>query len=242
MNQCTHERVASSSSSTSSHAGGVGPVDALGLVEPVDRLGQRVVVAVGDGADRWSCADLVEAFGEAHGRELRPGIGMCTSPTSRRPPRERRAISSASRTISVFMFDRNAPPDDPPGERVDDEAHIGHARPGRHVGEIRDPERVRCCRGEVAVHQIRSPPHVRIGTGGEHLLPLTADTCDAQLAHQPGDLVAADVMTRPAGRPSRASAPRRPCGSRPTTRTAIGINHASRNARADGACSRRFAA
>jgi len=30
---------------------GVRPVDALGLVAPVGRLGQRVVVAVGDGAD-----------------------------------------------------------------------------------------------------------------------------------------------------------------------------------------------
>lgn len=55
---------------------GVGPVDALGLVEPVGRLGQRVVVGIGDGADRGPRSDLVEAFGEPHGCELRSRIGM----------------------------------------------------------------------------------------------------------------------------------------------------------------------
>ena len=38
----------------------------LGLVEPVDGLGERVVVAVADGADRRAGADLGEAFGVAH--------------------------------------------------------------------------------------------------------------------------------------------------------------------------------
>lgn len=42
----------------------------FGLVEPVDRLGQRVVVAVRDRPDRWRRADLVETFGVAHGSEL----------------------------------------------------------------------------------------------------------------------------------------------------------------------------
>ena len=59
---------------------GVGAIDALGLVEPVDGLGERVVVAVGDGADRWSGADLVESFGEPHRRELRPGVRVCHEP------------------------------------------------------------------------------------------------------------------------------------------------------------------
>ena len=44
---------------------GVRSVDALGLVEPVCRLGQRVVVAVRDGADAGPGADLVESFAEA---------------------------------------------------------------------------------------------------------------------------------------------------------------------------------
>src|SRR6476469_5676461 len=39
------------------------PVNHLGLVEAVDRLGQSVVVAVADAADRW----LYPGFGEALG-------------------------------------------------------------------------------------------------------------------------------------------------------------------------------
>ena len=71
MNQCTHDRVSSSSWSTSSHADWrVRAADALGLVEPVRRFGQRVVVGVGDGADGGSGADLVEALGEPDGGEL----------------------------------------------------------------------------------------------------------------------------------------------------------------------------
>jgi hypothetical protein len=42
--------------------GSCGPVDEFGLVVAVDRLGQRVVEAVTDGADRGCGADLGEAF------------------------------------------------------------------------------------------------------------------------------------------------------------------------------------
>jgi hypothetical protein len=41
---------------------GVGPVDALGLVEPVGGLRERVVERVGDGAVARPGADLVEAY------------------------------------------------------------------------------------------------------------------------------------------------------------------------------------
>ena len=48
----------------------VGPVGAFGLVEPVGRGGQCVVIGIGDGADAGAGADLVEAFGESQRREL----------------------------------------------------------------------------------------------------------------------------------------------------------------------------
>jgi hypothetical protein len=85
-------------------AGGVGPVDTLGLVEPVRGLGQRVVEAVGD----------VPMLGRApisSSRSVKRTLVYCdpasecvTRPTSRLVPREVLATSSASRTISVFMF------------------------------------------------------------------------------------------------------------------------------------------
>jgi hypothetical protein len=44
---------------------GVGPVDALGFVEPVDRLGEGVVEAVADAADRRRGAELGKVFAVA---------------------------------------------------------------------------------------------------------------------------------------------------------------------------------
>ena len=39
------------------------PMDHFSFVEPIDRLGERIVVAVTDAADRWHEASLGEAFG-----------------------------------------------------------------------------------------------------------------------------------------------------------------------------------
>ena len=58
----------------------VGPVGAFGLVETVGRLGQCVVIGIGDGADAGAGADLVEAFGESQRRELRSGVGVGHEP------------------------------------------------------------------------------------------------------------------------------------------------------------------
>ena len=74
--QCTQPRVASSTSSTVRHGPWPGPRMQLGLVEPVDRLGQRVVVAVADEPIEGTCAELGEAFAVAHAGELAAGIGV----------------------------------------------------------------------------------------------------------------------------------------------------------------------
>ena len=85
-------------------AGAGRPVDQFGLVVAVDRLGQGVVEAVTDGADRGDRADLGEAFAVADGRELRSGIGVTSSSPRNVFPRDQRAISIASRTIVVRMW------------------------------------------------------------------------------------------------------------------------------------------
>ena len=89
----------------------------------------------------------------------------------------------------------DSPPDDRAGVGVDDEADVGDAGPGRHEGQICDPQLVRRGGGEVAAHQVRVPRHARVWRGGAHPLgaPHALDTLGA---HQPGDLVAADVVTR----------------------------------------------
>jgi hypothetical protein len=57
-----------------------GPVDQLGLVEPVHGLGERVVVAVTDRTDGGKGADLSESFAVTDARELRPGVGVTSQP------------------------------------------------------------------------------------------------------------------------------------------------------------------
>ena len=48
------------------------PPDHFGLVEPVDRLGERIVVRVADAADRGLDAGLGEALGVFYGDVLKP--------------------------------------------------------------------------------------------------------------------------------------------------------------------------
>ena len=47
------------------------------------------------------------------------------------------------------------PADDPPRIGVDDEGDIDEAGPGRDIGEIRDPQRIRPGRPELAVDMIQ---------------------------------------------------------------------------------------
>src|SRR5271155_6232152 len=48
-----------------------------------------------------------------------------------------------------------SPADDPPGVGVDHERDVDEAGPGRDIGEVRDPERVRPGRPELAVDMIQ---------------------------------------------------------------------------------------
>ena len=75
---------------------------------------------------------------------------------------------------------------------------VDDARPGRAVREVRDPLVVRASRGEVAVHEVRCAHCCRIGVSLEPF-PGPARTTDAVLAHQPSDLVPADIVAGLAG-------------------------------------------
>src|SRR6185312_16518962 len=66
------------------------------------------------------------------------------------------------------------------------------AGPGRHVGEVHDPQLVRARRPELALHQIRRPGHVAVPSCRDRadVAPLALH---AMGAHQPFDLAARDV-------------------------------------------------
>ena len=85
------------------------------------------------------------------------------------------------------------PAHDQAGEDVDDEGHVGHARPGGDIGEVGDPQLVRTGGGEVPVDQVRSPGGGGVGNGGALLLA-PSHPFDAQMGHEPGHLVPADVL------------------------------------------------
>jgi len=49
---------------------------------------------------------------------------------------------------------RRLPPDDGPREHVDDERDVGPAGVGLHVGEVCDPQPVRCRRHELPIDEV----------------------------------------------------------------------------------------
>ena len=79
---------------------------------------------------------------------------------------------------------RHLPPDDVTGEDIDDECDVGEARPGTYVGQVGDPETVRCRCSEVAVHQIQWP----LSDVVRHRAPFgfpSHYSLESQLPHQP---------------------------------------------------------
>ena len=75
-------------------------MDHLGLVQPVDRLGQRVVVTVADAAHRWLDPGFGQPLGVADADVLHAAVGVVDQAALGRP-RTYSAWSSASRTKSV---------------------------------------------------------------------------------------------------------------------------------------------
>jgi hypothetical protein len=87
-------------------APGLAGFDQLGLVEAVDRLGQRVVVGASDCADTGLDAGLGKALGEPDRGVLRTPVSVWTTSLKSRTPscwRVQMACSIASSTIEVAM-------------------------------------------------------------------------------------------------------------------------------------------
>ena len=65
---------------------GAAPMDDLGLIEVVDGLGQSVVIAVADAADRWFDPGFGEPFGVADREILAAAIGVMDEAAAARRP------------------------------------------------------------------------------------------------------------------------------------------------------------
>src|SRR5215203_4529281 len=89
---------------------------------------------------------------------------------------------------------RDSPADDESTEDVDHEGHVHEATPRTDVGQIGDPQVIRCGGGEVALDQVgRSLAHLSRERGS---LALTAhDAAQFQVVHEPGHPVTANLVT-----------------------------------------------
>lgn len=114
-------------------------VNQFGFVQPIDGLGQRVVVAVATTADRGFDASLGQALGVANGQVLGASVGMMNQ-----------GIGAGRLAVIQSLFQGiqhevrthgavHAPAYDSPRKYVDDERHIQPTLPGRDIGEVRHP-------------------------------------------------------------------------------------------------------
>ena len=87
---------------------------------------------------------------------------------------------------------RGAPADDAAGEHIGDERRERHPGPGRHVGEVDDPQLVRSRCSELALHQIRGTRRRVVGTGGAERL-VAASANEPFTAHQSFDPAASNL-------------------------------------------------
>src|SRR4051794_22724452 len=156
-----------------------------------------------------------------------PPAHTCTSRST--PPTPSTPPPGYARTASTSKWPRPValgPPESLP------------ALPLRQVGH---PQRVRPVGRELPVHQVRRPRGIRVGPGGKNFLAQPGHPFDAQLAHEPGDLVAADVVAAASGGlPELVGSVDLPVRIHNVSRTCL--ISTSRMARADGAVCRFFAA
>src|SRR5579863_2261488 len=145
LNQSTHSRVANSTASRLRH----GP--RRWMTSVLYGLGEGVVVAVADAADRGDEARLDQALGVLDRDVLDAAIGVVDESAAADGPSIVQRLLQRVEDKARMGGARHPPADDPPGERVDDEGDIDEAGPGGDIGEVADPQRVRPRRLELAL-------------------------------------------------------------------------------------------
>ena len=126
-------------------------VEQLALEGAEEALAHRVVVRVADGPHRRSDACLLAAHAEGDGGVLAAVVGMVDD-----------AARLALRDRHVQRLDDDVgleagghrPADDATAPDIEHDGEVEEAGPGRHVGDVRDPELVRARGGEVALDQV----------------------------------------------------------------------------------------
>ncbi|SHK45710.1 hypothetical protein SAMN04488576_1571, partial [Bacillus sp. cl25] len=163
-----------------------GRSDALGLVESVDRLHQRVIVCVADGPDRGRDAIERELVCVGQRDVLRAGVRMrpqllwldrvalpSTFP-ERHPQRDHHELD--------LLGSLRMPGNDALRVDVDDERDVHPPCPGAAIGEVHHPGVIRPRRGEVPVQQVTGTDPVLGGDRGASAL-VAADPRQPERPH-----------------------------------------------------------
>ena len=111
-------------------------MDDLGFVKTVDRLGESIVVAVANAADRRLDAGLGETLGVSNADVLRAPVRMMDKATSVDGSSFVQGLLQCIQHEAGMGGPADAPADDAAGIGVDDEGHIDEAGPGGHVGSL----------------------------------------------------------------------------------------------------------
>ncbi len=107
---------------------------------PLIGLGERVVVAVADAADRGLDAGLGEALGVADRDVLHAAVAVVDEAAALHGAAVVQRLLQGIEDEAGMGRARYPPADDAPGEGVDDEGDVDEALPGRDVGEVRHPQ------------------------------------------------------------------------------------------------------
>ena len=208
--------------------------DQLGLVQPVEGLGQGIVVAVAARADRGDGPGLGQALGVPDGEVLRRPDRSGGSAPSALARRAQSAISRASSARSVRERAGDLPADDEAGADIHHEGDVDPAAVGLDVGEVGDPQPIRGRRSELASDQVERAA----------CSPRRRSWCERWSCRGPRPAARAGASAaRPcSGRPGspRASAAPRPCrrrrpaGARPRPAGSAPCSASSRCRRAEG--------
>jgi len=172
------------------------PMDHLGFVEPVDRLGERVVVTVADAADRWHETGLGEPLGVLDRHVLHAAVGVVDEAAAREGPTIVQGLLQCVEHEARVRRPADAPADDAPGVGVDHEGHVDEPGPGGHVGEVRHPQHVRPRRPELPIDAIERADGCLVSDRCAH--PLAADhPLQTHFLHQPGDRASGHLEALP---------------------------------------------
>ena len=142
-------------------------VDELPLVERVERFGHRVIEAVALGSDRRDDGVVGESLGVANAEILDSAVAVM------RQLRQIRALAATVEHGHLECVDRQIaaqrprglPADDHARVDVDDERDVDPTRVCFDVGQVGDPQPVRCRRPKLALDQIGRPVEPVIALG-----------------------------------------------------------------------------